>query len=207
MGGIFMNTFKKSTWTTKTMTKISVLGVISFILMYFKFPVVWLAPPFLKMDISDLPSLLGAFALGPMAGVLIQLLKNVLNLIFEGTTTAGVGEFVNFFSGSVFALIAGMIYFRKKDFKNAIIGMLVGIISMTAIMAIANYYVMFPLYAKLFGWPIERLVEMGSAVTDKVVNLKTMIIYTVIPFNLVKGFLTILVTTIIYKKISPILHK
>ncbi len=202
-----MNTFKKSTWTTKTMTKISVLGVISFILMYFKFPVVWLAPPFLKMDISDLPSLLGAFALGPMAGVLIQLLKNVLNLIFEGTTTAGVGEFVNFFSGSVFALIAGMIYFRKKDFKNAIIGMLVGIISMTAIMAIANYYVMFPLYAKLFGWPIERLVEMGSAVTDKVVNLKTMIIYTVIPFNLVKGFLTILVTTIIYKKISPILHK
>ena len=202
-----MNTFKKSTWTTKTMTKISVLGVISFILMYFKFPVVWLAPPFLKMDISDLPSLLGAFALGPMAGVLMQLLKNVLNLIYEGTTTAGVGVFVNFFSGSVFALIAGMIYFRKKDFKNAIIGMLVGIISMTAIMAIANYYVMFPLYAKLFGWPIERLVEMGSAVTDKVVNLKTMIIYTVIPFNLVKGFLTILVTTIIYKKKSPILHK
>jgi riboflavin transporter FmnP len=189
------------------MTKISVLGVISFIMMYFKFPVVWLAPPFLKMDISDLPSLLGAFALGPIAGVLIQLLKNVLNLVFEGTTTAGVGEFVNFFSGSVFALISSMIYFRKKDFKNAITGMVVGIIAMTAIMAIANYYFMFPLYAKLFGWPIERLVEMGSAVTNKVVNLKTMIIYTVIPFNLVKGFLTVLVTTIIYKKISPILHK
>ncbi len=202
-----MNTLKKSTWNTKTMTKISVLGVISFILMYFKFPIAWLAPPFLKLDISDLPSLLGAFALGPMAGVLIQLLKNILNLVFEGTTTAFVGEFVNFFSGSVFAFIAGMIYFRKKDLKNAIIGMVSGIIAMTAIMAISNYYVIFPLYAKLFGWPIEKLVEMGTAVTDRVVNLKTMIVYTVIPFNLVKGFLTALVTTIIYKKISPILHK
>ena len=202
-----MITLNKSKWNTKTMVKISVLGVISFILMYFKFPLVWLAPPFLKMDISDLPSLLGAFALGPLAGVLIQLLKNVLNVIFEGTTTAGVGEFVNFFSGSVLAVIAGAIYFRNKNFKNAVIGMLVGIIAMTAIMAIANYYFIFPLYAKVFGWPIEKLVAMGTAVTDKVVDLKTMIIYTVIPFNLLKGFLTALVTTLIYKKLSPILHR
>ena len=202
-----MITLKKSTWTTKTMTKISVLGVISFILMYFKFPVVWLAPPFLKMDISDLPSLLGAFALGPLAGVLIQFLKNLLNLVFEGTTTAGVGEFVNFFSGSVFAFIAGMIYFRKKNFKNAMLGLIVGIIAMTAIMAISNYYFIFPLYAKIFGLPIEKLVEMGAAVTNKVVDLKTMIIYTVVPFNLLKGLLTALITIIIYKRLSPVLHK
>lgn len=202
-----MHTLKRSSWNTRTMTKISVLGVISFILMYFKFPVVWLAPPFLKMDIADLPSLLGAFALGPLAGVMIQLLKNVLNLVFEGTTTAGVGEFVNFLSGSIYAFIAGMLYFRKKDFKNAIIGMVIGIIAMTIVMALANYYIIFPLYAKIFGWPIEKLVSMGTAVTSKVVNLKTMIIYTVVPFNLVKGFLTALVTILIYKKISPILHK
>ena len=202
-----MQTFKKSSWSTKTMTKISVLGVISFILMYFKFPLVWLAPPFLKMDISDLPSLLGAFALGPMAGVLVQLLKNILNLVFEGTTTAGVGEAVNFFSGSVFAFIAGMVYFRKKNFKNAILGMIIGIAVMTAVMAFANYYIIFPLYAKLFGMPIEKLVSMGTAVTDRVVNLKTMIIYTVVPFNILKGLLTALIAIIVYKKLSPILHK
>ncbi|MDI9496282.1 MAG: ECF transporter S component [Bacillota bacterium] len=202
-----MMTLNKGTWNTKTMAKISVLGVISFILMYFKFPLVWLAPPFLKMDISDLPSLLGAFALGPVAGVLIQLLKNVLNIVFEGTTTAGVGEFMNFFSGSVFAFIAGAVYFKEKNFKNAIIGMLAGIIAMTAIMGLANYYFIFPLYAKVFGWPIEKLVAMGTAVTDKVVDLKTMIVYTVIPFNLLKGLLTALVTIILYKRLSPILHK
>ncbi|HHZ03056.1 MAG TPA: ECF transporter S component [Tissierellia bacterium] len=197
----------RNTWTTKTMTKISVLGVISFVLMYFKFPVVWLAPPFLKMDISDLPSLLGAFALGPLAGILIQFLKNILNLIFEGTTTAGVGEFVNFFSGSVFAVIASIIYFKEKNFKNALIGLIVGIIAMTAIMAIANYYFIFPLYAKVFGIPLEKLVEMGAAITNKVVDFKTLIIYTVVPFNLLKGVLTALITIIIYKRLSPILHK
>ena len=202
-----MQIFNKSIWTTKVMTKVSVLGVISFIMMYFKFPVVWLAPPFLKMDISDLPSLLGAFALGPMAGVLVQLLKNILNLVFEGTTTAGVGEAVNFFSGSVFAFISGMVYFRKKNFKNAILGMIIGIAVMTAVMAFANYYVIFPLYAKLFGMPMDKLVAMGTAITDRVVNLKTMIIYTVIPFNILKGLLTALIATLVYKRLSPILHK
>ena len=78
---------------------------------------------------------------------------------------------------------------------------------MTAIMGLANYYFIFPLYAKVFGWPIEKLVAMGTAVTDKVVDLKTMIVYTVIPFNLLKGLLTALVTIILYKRLSPILHK
>ena len=87
-----MYTLSKDTWNTKTMVKISVLGVISFILMFFELPLPWLAPTFMKVDISDVPSLIGAFALGPMAGVLVQLLKNVLNVVIEGTTTAAVGE-------------------------------------------------------------------------------------------------------------------
>lgn len=202
-----MKIFKKTEWTTKTMVKVSVLGVISFIIMYFKFPISWLAPPFLKMDISDMPSLLGAFALGPVAGVLIQLLKNILNLVFEGTTTVGVGEMANFVSGGIFAFIAGYVYFKRKSFKNAIIGMIVGIISMAAIISIANYLFIFPLYAKLLGLPIDDLVQMGSAITNKVVDLKTLIIYTVFPFNLVKGALTALVTSLVYKRVSPILHK
>ena len=82
-----MYTLSKEAWNTRMMVKISVLGVISFILMFFELPLVWLAPPFIKIDISDLPALIGAFAMGPMVGVLIQLLKNVLNVVIEGTTT------------------------------------------------------------------------------------------------------------------------
>lgn len=197
----------RSIWDIKTITKISVLGVISFILMYFKFPVAWLAPPFLKMDISDLPSLLGAFSLGPVAGVLVQLLKNILNLVFEGTTTAAVGEAANFLSGSILAFIAGYIYFRKKNFKNALIGMSVGIIAMTAIICVANYYFIFPIYAKFLGIPMDVIIGMGSKVTSRVIDLKTLIIFTVVPFNLAKGILTAIITAILYKRVSPILHK
>ncbi len=202
-----MFTLSRETWSTRTMVKISVLGVISFILMYFKFPVAWLAPSFLKMDISDIPSLLGAFTLGPIAGVLIQLLKNILNLVFEGTTTAGVGEAANFISGAIFAYIAGWIYFKEKNFKNAIIGMAVGIVVMTAVISVANYFFIFPIYSKFLGLPMETIVKLGTAVTKKVVDLKSLIIFTVVPFNLAKGLLTAIITTLIYKRVSHILHK
>lgn len=202
-----MHTLSKETWNTRVMVKVSVLGVISFILMFFEFPVAWMAPPFIKMDISDLPALLGAFSIGPMAGVIIQFLKNLLNLVFEGTTTAAVGELANFVVGSVFAFTAGLFYFRKKTFKSAIIGLIAGTIAMTIVIAIANYYVMFPFYAKMFGWPIEDLVSMGTAINGNIVDLKTMMIYSIVPFNLFKGAVVTVVTVLIYKRLSPILHK
>lgn len=166
-----------------------------------------MAPPFIKMDISDLPALLGAFAIGPMAGVVIQFLKNILNLVFEGTTTAAVGELANFVVGSVFAFTAGAIYYKKKTFKNAVIGLIVGTIAMTIAIAIANYYIMFPFYAKMFGWPIQDLVSMGTAINGNIVDLKTMMLYSIVPFNLFKGATVTAVTLLIYKRISPILHK
>ncbi|HLS54199.1 MAG TPA: ECF transporter S component [Tissierellaceae bacterium] len=202
-----MHVLDKSSWNVRTMTKVSVLGTISFILMFFKFPLAWLAPPFLKMDISDVPSLIGAFALGPVAGVLIQLLKNILNLAFEGTSTATVGEFANFLSGGIFAFIAGYIYQKDRNFKNAILGMGMGIIAMTAIICIANYYFIFPLYAKFLGIPMDTIISMGSAVTKKVTDLRSLIVYTVVPFNLIKGALTAAITILIYKKVSPLLQK
>ena len=143
-----MYTLSRESWNTKTMVKISVLGVISFILMFFEIPLPWLAPPFMKIDISDLPSLIGSFAIGPMAGVIIQLLKNVLNVLIEGSTTGGVGELANFVVGSAFAYTAGFVYYKKKTFKRAIIGLILGTTVMTLVITLANYFVMFPLYAK-----------------------------------------------------------
>lgn len=202
-----MYTLSKETWNTKVMVKVSVLAVISFILMFFEFPLPFLAPPFIKLDFSDLPALIGAFSLGPMAGVIIQLLKNVLNVVIEGTTTGGVGELANFVVGSAFAYTAGAFYYRNKTFKNAIIGLVAGTITMTVVITLANYYIMFPFYAKLMGQPIQAFVDMGAMVSDKIVDLKTMMLFSIVPFNLLKGTILTAITLLIYKKVSPILHR
>lgn len=201
-----MYTLSRETWTTRNMVKISVLGVISVVLMLFDISS-WFAPPFLKLDIADLPSLIGAFAMGPMAGVLVQLLKNILHVLVEGSITGGVGELSNFLVGSTFAYTAGFIYYKKKNFKNAIIGLVVGVITMTIFASLSNYFVIFPLYAKVFGWPMEKLIGMGSAVNKFVVDYKTLILFAVVPFNILKGIVVSSVTLLLYKKVSPILHK
>lgn len=201
-----MYTLSRETWTTRNMVKISVLGVLAMVLMIFKVPAGF-APPFLKLDISDVPALIGAFAMGPMAGVLIQLIKNLLNLLVEGSITGGVGELSNFLVGSIFAYTAGLIYFKKKTLKRAVVGLLVGIFAMTAFATTSNYFVIFPLYARIFGWPLDKLVEMGSAVNGLVVDYKSLIVFAVIPFNILKASIASLVTILIYKKVSPILQK
>ena len=206
MGGAIMDVIKKEYLNTRTMVKVSILGAFSFLLMLFEFPL-WFAPTFLKFDFSDVPGLIGSFALGPFAGVLVQLVKNLLNLAIEGTDTAAVGELANFIVGSIFVYTAGYIYHRNKTFKTAIIGMVLGTLAMTVVMSLANYFVMIPLYAKLFGWPIEDIVALGSAVNKYVVDFKTLILFAVVPFNIVKGIIVTLITTLLYKRVSPILKK
>lgn len=201
-----MYTLSRQTWTTRNMVKISVLGVISVLLMLFDISS-WFAPPFLKIDIADLPSLIGAFAMGPMAGVLVQLLKNVLHLLVEGSITGGVGELSNFLVGSIFVYTAGLIYYKKKDFKNAVVGLIIGVVIMTIFASLSNYFVIFPLYAKIFGWPLDKLVSMGSAVNKLVVDYKTLILFAVVPFNILKGIIVSSITLLIYKRVSPILHR
>lgn len=202
-----MYTLSRDQWTTRTMVKVSIMAVIAFILMFFEFPLLWIAPPFIKIDISDLPALLGAFAMGPMVGVIIQLLKNVLNVVLEGSTTGGVGEFANFVVGSSFAYTAGAIYFKKKTFGRAIAGLLIGTIVMTAVITVANYYFIFPFYAKLFGMPIQTLVDMGAGISSKITDLWSLMIYSIVPFNLLKGIILSAITILLYKKVSPILHR
>lgn len=201
-----MLSMKKEKMTTKTLVKVGVLGAIAFVLMVFDFPL-WFAPGFLKFDLSEMPALIGAFALGPVAGVLIQLIKNVLNIALQGTSTMAVGELSNFIVGCMFVIPAGIIYHRDKTFKNAVIGLIVGTLVMTFGAALSNYYVMIPFYAKVFGMSIEKIVGMGSAVNKIVVDFKTLILYAIIPFNLFKGAIVTIVTLLLYKRVSPILHR
>ncbi len=201
-----MYTLSRETWTTRNMVKIAVLGVIGMVLMFFDIPA-FFAPGFLKIDLADLPALIGAFAMGPMAGVIVQLVKNLLSIFIEGTTTGGIGELSNFIVGSTFVYVAGFIYYKKKTLKTAVVGLILGVLAMTILATLSNYYVVFPLYAKIFGWPMEKIIGMGSAVNKFVIDYKSLILFAVVPFNLVKGTIVSIITLLVYKKVSPILHK
>lgn len=198
-----MYTLSKETFSTRNMVKISVLGVISMVLMFFDLSV-WFAPPFLKLDIADLPSLIGAFAMGPMAGVITQFIKNILHILIQGSSTGGVGEISNFLVGSVFAYSAGFIYYRKKTFKRALLGLFVGVILMTFFASLSNYFVIFPLYSKIL--PLDGIIELASKLNRFVVDYKSLILYAVVPFNILKGTVVSIITLLVYKKVSPILH-
>ncbi len=194
------------TQTTKVrkMVQIGMLSAVAVILMLFEIPL-WFAPSFYKIDLSEVPVLIGAFAMGPLAGAAIELIKVLLNLLINGTTTAGVGEFANFLIGCSFVVPAGLIYSKAKTKKNAIIGMAVGAIFMAVVGCILNAFVLLPAYAAAFGMPISAFVEMGSAVNGFVTSLPTFVIFAVGPFNLLKACVVSVIVALIYKRISPIL--
>ncbi|MBE6083121.1 MAG: ECF transporter S component [Tissierellaceae bacterium] len=197
---------KKQKINTKVLVKVGILSAISFLLMIAEFPL-WFAPGFLKMDLSEIPALLGAFALGPVAGILIEFMKNVLFIAIRGSNSMMVGEIANFIVGSIFVYISGIVYVKNKSRKNAIIGMILGTIAMTVFMSIANYYVMIPFYAKLYGMNLDSIVSMGTALNSNITDFKSLIAYSIVPFNLFKGAVVTLITVLLYKRLSPILHK
>lgn len=186
----------------KVMSRVGMLSAIAFVLMFFEVPLTFIAPSFIKLDISDLPALVGSFTMGPVAAIVISALKNILHMTLKGTSTGGVGELSNFIIASVMTVTAGVIYQRHKSFKGAIVGMLVGTVVMTVVAILSNYYVIFPLYANFM--PMEAIIGAGAAVNPKVDSLWAMMIYCMVPFNLIKGFAVSAVTMLIYKKISPI---
>ncbi|RXI47873.1 ECF transporter S component [Clostridium tetani] len=185
--------------------KITLLSTIAFLLMYIELAVPFF-PEFLKIDISDIPALIGAFALGPVEGVIIQLLKNILHGIFA-TKTGFVGEVANFAVGSVLVFIAGYICRSHKSKKSAFIGLLAGTILMSAVAGILNLYVFIPLYQKVLHIPIEAFIQMASKVNSAINSLGTLVLWSIVPFNLLKGIFISTLTMGIYKKVSPILHE
>jgi len=185
--------------------KISLLAVMAFLLMYIEVPLP-IFPDFLKIDISDLPALLGAFALGPIAGVVIELIKNILHGLLA-SKTAFIGELANFLVGSSLILVSGYIYKAKKSRGGAIIGLLIGVVCMSIFAGILNYFVILPLYEKVLGFPIVAVVGMGSKINHNIVGLNSFILWMILPFNFLKGIIISVMTLALYKRVSPILHK
>ena len=191
---------------TRMLVQIAMLAAVAAVLMLFEFPVPF-APPFYELDFSEVPVLLGAFALGPAAGATIELVKILLNFVVNGTDTGGIGEFANFLIGCSFIVPAGIIYKRHKSFKTAILGLIVGTLSLAIVGAFLNYYLLLPVYSKIYGAPIQAFVDMANAINPAITDLKTFVMYAVIPFNLFKGIVVSSMVILIYKKLSPILHR
>lgn len=175
---------------TGRMIKISLLSAIALVLIYFDFPVI---PMFtwLKIDLSDVPALLGAFGFGPLAGMTIELIKNLLILLTKGTQTGFVGECANFIVGCSLVVPASFIYHRKKSKKSAIIGMIIGAALMEVVGIIANVYFLIP----AFGMNMTNSETINYVVAG------------LLPFNGIKALLISVTTYILYKKVSVSVFK
>ena len=190
---------------TRKLVEIGMLGAIATVLMLFEFPIPFIAPPFYELDFSEVPVLVGAFALGPMAGATIELVKILINLLINGTATAFVGEIGNYLLGCSFIIPAALIYKKHKTKKNALIAMVIGTIVMTVFGCFLNAYILLPTYATAFGMPIDAIVGMGSAINANINDVMTFVVIAVAPFNIIKGGVVSVITLLIYKHISPIL--
>ncbi len=190
----------------RNLTVAAMLSAVAFVLMFLDFSLPMFIPSFVKMDFSDLPALLGSFALGPVYGIVISLVKNLLHLIIPGTSTAGVGEVCNFLLGAIFAYMAGFIYQRNKTRKTAILGAVAGAVAMAILSVPVNYFITYPAYVKFYNLPLEAILGMYQALLPAADSLIKCLIIFNMPFTLVKGLLDAVLCMLIYKSLSPILH-
>lgn len=190
----------KGVSSIRYMTVTAMLSAVAFILMFFDFSVPFM-PSFIKMDLSELPALIGSFAMGPMCGVLICLIKNVLHLFI--TTTGGVGELSNFLLGVAFVLPAGLIYRHKKGRSSALIGSLTGAVIMGAFSVISNYFLVYPFYYNFMSE--DMVLAAYQVILPSMKNILQCLICFNMPFTIAKGLFSVVITFCVYKSISPIL--
>ncbi len=177
----------KKTSNTKFVVSVGIFASVAFVLQILggMLPKVG---GFLEMEASDLPPLILSFYYGPLAGVLTELIKNLLHLFI--TTTGGVGEIANFVMNGTMCLVAGLIYKKIRTFKGAIISLGVGTLAMVFAGVLANLFIMLPLYM-----PTAPFVQKYQ-----------LVMFTILPFNIVKGIVISLLTLLLYKKISKIIN-
>ena len=194
----------KSIKNARYMAICGLMSALSAILMMFEIPL-FFAPSFYEIDFGEVPALIGAFSLGPVAGVTIELCKILLKLLIKGTTTAFVGDLSNFMLGCMLVVPASVIYHLHKSKKSALAGLAVGTVVMTIVGSVFNAVYLLPKFSQLYGIPLDGLVAMGNEVNSSINSVTTMVLFAVVPFNLLKGALVTLITMVLYKRISPLL--
>ena len=186
---------------TKSIAVMGIMSAIGFILMVLEFPLPFIIPPFIKFDFSELPAIITAFALGPVQGIVVCLVKNLLHLFI--TSTAGVGELSNFILGAIFVGSAGIIYKYKKTRMGALVGSLLGAILMAVISIATNYFITYPFYTNFM--PMEGIIGAYQAILPSADSLLKCLVIFNLPFNFIKGIIDAVICFVVYKKLSPIL--
>lgn len=184
---------------------VGIFAAIAAVLMYFEFALPF-APNFYELDFSEIPVLICSFSMGPVAGVVCEFVKEILKLLLKGTSTAFVGDLANFVVGCSFILPASVVYFANKTKTGAIIGMGVGTVVMAVFGSLFNAVYLIPTFSVLFGQPLEVIIGMGTAINPAIVSVNTLVLFAVVPFNLVKGVLVSVVTFFLYKHIERLLR-
>ena len=187
---------------TRKLVGTAMLSAVGAILMYIGIKLPFM-PSFITLDMADLPALIGSFAYGPARGAVICVLKNLLHLLIQGSQTGGVGEISNALLGIFFVVPAGLIYSKMKTKKGAFIGALVGAVAMAVMSIFSNYYFVYPVYTNFM--PMEAIIAAYSAINLKVTNLWQALIMFNMPFTFMKGMISLAISMLIYKPLSPIL--
>lgn len=184
---------------------VGIFAAIAAVLMYFEFALPF-APNFYELDFSEIPVLICSFSMGPVAGVVCEFVKEILKLLLKGTSTAFVGDLANFVVGCSFILPASVVYFANKTKTGAIIGMGVGTVIMAVFGSLFNAVYLLPAFSTLYGMPLDVIVGMGTKVNPAIVSVNTLVLFAVVPFNLLKGVLVSVVTFFLYKHIERLLR-
>ena len=191
--------------TTRKITMIGLFSALAVILFLMEFPIPFIAPGFYELDFSEIPALVGAFAFGPVAGVMIEFCKVLLKLVIKGTSTAFVGDLANFVIGCSLILPASILYLFKKTKKRAIVACVAGTIVMTVFGSAFNGIYLLPAFSKLFGMPLGAIIAAGAEINGSIHSVTSFVVFAVAPFNVIKGVAASGVTMLIYKPLSPIL--
>ena len=192
---------------SRNISYVAMFSALGGVLMLLEIPL-FFAPGFYKMDLSELPVLMSAFYLGPVAGVVTELLKVLLKLLLKGTSTAFVGDFANFVVGCTLVLPAAICYHVKKTKKTALLGLALGTVIMTIFGSLFNAVYLLPKFSVLFGLPLDQIVSMGSAINGHIHSVSTLVLFSVAPLNLLKAVVVSLLTLLLYKRVEkPLFEK
>lgn len=197
------NTKTQKANKTRLIAGCGMLTAVGVILQYIEISIP-IIPSFIKLDFSDLPELIGAFAYGPVAGVVICLLRNLIHMAVS--QSGFVGELSNFILGAVFALVAGLLYKRNKTKKGAIISGLAGAIAMAVVSLPSNYFIIYPLYYNILGFPEAAVLQLYQAILPSIKSIAQALLIFNVPFTFVKALISVIISMLIYKPLSPLLH-
>lgn len=191
--------------TTRNMVVIALFGAISGLLMLAELPLTFVAPNFYKLDLSELPVMIGTFALGPAAGIMIELIKLLVKFVIKGSSTGGVGELANFLIGCAMVIPAGILYQLQKNKKRAMLGLGLGTLSMALAGMVMNALILLPFYSKMM--PLDKIIAMGAAIFPQVNSVWSFALWCVVPFNLIKGVVISVLTMLLYKRVSRLIKE